>query len=146
MYVGFGPRGWGAVLLAAVSAAPALFTYQAGTTTYPAAVFLNSQIVGDPALSGTVVSKAHAGDTILLFATGLAPSTAGTIIQSPVVVPSPVTVTIGGQQASVGFAGLVASGEFQINVVVPDLPAGEYAVTVQVNGQASQSGVVIPVQ
>lgn len=130
----------------AVSAAPALFTYQAGTKTYPAAVFLNSQIVGDPALSGTVVSKAHAGDTILLFATGLAPSTAGTIIQSPVVVSSPVTVTIGGQQASVGFAGLVASGEFQINVVMPNLAPGEYPVTLQVNGQTSQTGVVIPVQ
>ena len=129
----------------AVSAAPALFTYQAGTKTYPAAVFLNSQIVGDPSISGTVVSKAHAGDTILLFATGLTPSTAGTIIQSPVVVPSTVTVTIGGQPASVGFAGLVASGEFQINVVVPNLAPGEYPVTLQVNGQTSQSGVVIPV-
>jgi uncharacterized protein (TIGR03437 family) len=133
------------VTATAASAAPALFTYQAGTKTYPAAVFLNSLIVGDPALSGTVVSKAHAGDTILLFATGLAPSTAGTIIQSPVVVPSPVTVTIGGQQASVGFAGLVASGEFQLNVVVPNLAPGEYPVTVTVNGQSSQSGVVIPV-
>lgn len=61
------------------------------------------------------------------------------------VVPSPVTVTIGGQQASVGFAGLVASGEFQLNVVVPNLPAGEYPITIQVNGQTSQSGVVIPV-
>jgi uncharacterized protein (TIGR03437 family) len=129
----------------AVSAAPALFTYQAGTKTYPAAVFLNSLIVGDPALSGTAVSKARAGDTILLFATGLAPSTAGIVIQSPVVVPSPVTVTIGGQQASVGFAGLVASGEFQINVTVPNLAPGEYPVTVSVNGQTSQSGVVIPV-
>jgi uncharacterized protein (TIGR03437 family) len=57
-----------------------------------------------------------------------------------------VTVTIGGQAASVGFAGLVASGEFQINVVVPNLPPGEYPVTVSVNGQSSQSGVVIPVQ
>jgi len=130
----------------AVSAAPALFTYQAGTKTYPAAVFLNSLIVGDPALSGTAVSKAHAGDTILLFATGLAPSTAGTIIQSPVVVTSPVTVTIGGQQVTPSFAGLVASGEFQINVVMPNLASGEYPVTVQVNGQTSQSGVVIPVQ
>jgi uncharacterized protein (TIGR03437 family) len=129
----------------AAAAAPALFTYTAGTKTYPAAVYLNSLIVGDPALSGTAVSKAHAGDTILLFATGLAPSTAGTIIQSPVVVQNPVTVTIGGQNAAVGFAGLVASGEFQINVTVPGLAPGEYPVTVQVAGQSSQSGVVIPI-
>jgi uncharacterized protein (TIGR03437 family) len=129
----------------AASTAPALFTYQAGTKTYPAAVFLNSQIVGDPVLSGTIVSKAHAGDTVLLFATGLATSAAGIIVQAPVVVPGQVTVTIGGQPANVGFAGLVASGEFQLNVVVPNLPPGEYPVVVTVNGQTSQSGVVIPV-
>jgi uncharacterized protein (TIGR03437 family) len=46
----------------------------------------------------------------------------------------------------VEFAGLVASGEFQINIVMPNLPAGEYPVVVQVAGQSSQSGVVIPVQ
>jgi uncharacterized protein (TIGR03437 family) len=60
-------------------------------------------------------------------------------------VQNPVTVTIGGQNAAVGFAGLVASGEFQINVTVPGLAPGEYPVTVQVAGQSSQSGVVIPI-
>lgn len=130
----------------ATASAPALFTYQAGGKTYPAAVYLNSLIVGDPAVSGNAVSKARAGDTILLYATGMAPSTAGTIIQSPVVVPGSVTVTIGGQNAPVGFAGLVASGEFQLNVTVPTLAPGDYPVLVSVNGQTSQTGVVIPVQ
>jgi uncharacterized protein (TIGR03437 family) len=130
----------------AVSNAPALFAYSAGGKTYPAAVYLNGQIVGDPVSGGTAVSKARSGDRILLFGTGLATSQAGTIVAAPVVVPSAVSVTVGSAPAVVEFAGLVASGEFQINIVMPNLPAGEYPVVVQVAGQSSQSGVVIPVQ
>jgi uncharacterized protein (TIGR03437 family) len=130
----------------AVQNAPALFAYSAGGKTYPAAVFVNSQIVGDPAVAGTAVSKAHVGDAILLFGTGLVPSPAGNIVSAPIVTSSPATVTIGGTNASVAFAGLVASGEFQINITVPPLPPGEYPVVVTVNGQSSQSGVIIPVQ
>jgi uncharacterized protein (TIGR03437 family) len=130
----------------AVGNAPALFSYTAGGQTYPAAVYLNGQIVGDPVSGGTAVSKARPGDRILLYGTGLATSQAGTIVTAPVVVPSTVTVTVGSSPAAVEFAGLVASGEFQINIVMPNLPAGEYPVVVQVAGQSSQSGVVIPVQ
>jgi uncharacterized protein (TIGR03437 family) len=130
----------------AVTNAPALFAYSAGGKTYPAAVYLNSLIVGDPVSGGTAVAKAHSGDRILLYGTGLAPSPAGSIVDSPIVVTSPVTVTVGSASAFVEFAGLVASGEFQINIVMPNLPPGEYPVTVTVAGQASQPGVVIPVQ
>ncbi len=129
----------------AVTNAPALFAYSAGGKTYPAAVYLNSLIVGDPATGGTAVAKAHAGDRILLYGTGLATSPAGTIVQAPIVVNSPVTVTVGPASALVEFAGLVASGEFQINIVMPSLPPGEYEVVVKVAGQSSQPGVVIPV-
>ena len=55
-------------------------------------------------------------------------------------------MTIGSANAAVSFAGLVASGEFQINITVPPLPPGEYPVVVTVNGQSSQSGIMIPVQ
>ena len=130
----------------AVTNAPALFSYSAGGKTYPAAVYLNSQIVGDPAVAGTAVAKAHTGDRILLYGTGIVPSPAGVIVQSAIVSTSPVTVTVGGQNAAVEFAGLVASGEFQINIVMPNLPSGEYPVVVKVAGQSSQAGVIIPVQ
>jgi uncharacterized protein (TIGR03437 family) len=130
----------------AVSNAPALFAYSAGGKTYPAAVYLNSQIVGDPAVAGTAVAKAHTGDRILLYGTGIGPSPAGVIVQSPIVSTNPVTVTVGGTDATVEFAGLVASGEFQINIVMPNLAPGEYPVIVKVAGQSSQSGVIIPVQ
>jgi len=61
------------------------------------------------------------------------------------VVPSTVTAKVGTADATVEFAGLVASGEFQINIVVPNLPAGEYPVTITVGGQTSQTGVVVPI-
>jgi uncharacterized protein (TIGR03437 family) len=130
----------------AVANAPALFSYSAGGKTYPAAVYLNSQIVGDPAVAGTAVAKAHGGDRILLYGTGIVPSPAGIIVQAPIVSTSPVTVTVGGTNATVEFAGLVASGEFQINIVMPTLAAGEYPVIVNVAGKSSQTGVIIPVQ
>jgi len=58
---------------------------------------------------------------------------------------SNVTVTVGSANATVEFAGLVAVGEFQINIVVPNLPDGESLVTVQVAGKSSQAGVTIAI-
>lgn len=124
--------------------APGLFAYTAGGKTYPAAVFLSGTIVGDPAATpGT--QEAHAGDSIELYATGLVASPAGTIIAAPIPVQDKVTVLIGDTPATVQYAGLVAVGEFQLNIVVPSLPAGEYPITVQIAGKSSQSGVVLPV-
>lgn len=56
-----------------------------------------------------------------------------------------VAVVLGTAAADVEFAGLVAAGQFQINIVVPNLPHGEHPLTIRYNGQASQSGVVLPV-
>jgi uncharacterized protein (TIGR03437 family) len=130
----------------AVTNAPALFAYSAGGKTYPAAVYLDSRIVGDPAVAGSAVAKAHGGDRILLYGTGIVPSPAGIIVAAPIVSTNPVTVTVGGQNATVEFAGLVASGEFQINIVMPTLAPGEYPVIVTVAAKSSQTEVIIPVQ
>jgi uncharacterized protein (TIGR03437 family) len=128
-----------------VSNAPALFTYSGGSKIYPAAVFSDGTIVGDPAaVPGT--QKAHAGDRVLLYATGLAASPAGNIVRAPIVLGTSATVSVGGSPAAIEFAGLVAVGEFQINIVVPNLPAGDYPIVVMVNGQASQVGVTLPVR
>jgi uncharacterized protein (TIGR03437 family) len=123
---------------------PGVFAYPAGDKTFAAAVFLSGTLVGDPAVTpGT--QEAHSGDHIELFATGLTASAAGTIIAAPMAIEDKVTVLIGDAPAKVEYAGLVAVGEFQINIVVPDLPAGEYPVTVQVAGKSSRSGVLLPV-
>ena len=130
----------------AVANLPALFAYSAGSKTYPAAVFLNGLIVGDPSISGNAVAKAKPGDIIEFYATGITTSPAGSIIGAPIAYGSPLTMTIGGANATVQFTGLVAPGEFQINAVVPNLGSGEYPVVITTAGQSSQTGVVVPVQ
>src|SRR5262249_44352031 len=117
----------------AVNNAPGLFTYSLGGKTYPAAVYANTfTVVGDPSVAGNSVRKAVAGDYISLYATGIGTAPAGIIIRDGGGV-SGVTATIGGQPATVAFAGLVAVGEFQVNVIVPQLSDGDYDVVIKYN-------------
>jgi uncharacterized protein (TIGR03437 family) len=139
----------------AVSSAPGIFPIILGGTNYAAGVFLDGKIVGDPAASSGF-RKAKPGDTIELFATGLAPSAAGTAVSlSPL---NGVTVTIGSTTVTADFAGLVAAGEFQINFKVPQefasMPEANYPITITVNRVSSPStidsnppgAVVLPIQ
>jgi uncharacterized protein (DUF1800 family) len=54
-------------------------------------------------------------------------------------------VTIGGVAATVQFAGIVAAGEYQINVMVPPVPNGDQPILATIAGVGSQAGVSIPV-
>ncbi|MEO7145126.1 MAG: S8 family serine peptidase [Bryobacteraceae bacterium] len=132
------------VTATAVPNAPALFSYQGGANKYPAAVFLNSAVWGDP---GVVLGTqlARPGDNVLLYATGLESSPSGTVISSPLDSAQPVTITIGSANANVTYAGLVAVGEFQINIVVPNLPPGNYPITINIAGQTSAAHVIAPI-
>lgn len=134
------------VTVNASAGAPGLFAYSLDLKTYyPAAVFLDGVILGDPATVGGT-RAAHAGDRILLFATGLGASPAGVLINAPVPFGNPVQVMIGTTPATVEFTGLVAPGEFQINIVVPGgLSPGNHPITLQTGGLSSQTGVVIPI-
>ena len=56
-------------------------------------------------------------------------------------------IKIGGLPATVQFAGLVAVGEFQFNVVVPAaLANGDQPITATYNGLSTQSGTLLTVQ
>jgi uncharacterized protein (TIGR03437 family) len=57
----------------------------------------------------------------------------------------PVTVTIGGVQATVLFAGLTSTGLYQINLTVPCVPDGNAAVYVNVAGQRSADGITMAI-
>jgi uncharacterized protein (TIGR03437 family) len=118
--------------------APGFFGYASGSNLFAAAVHLNGSVVGDPsAVAGTAAAKP--GETIEIFGTGFAPSTAGTV-NVPVAALSPAPViTIGGQQAVVTFGGIVGPGLYQVNVTVPNLTPGGYPVLVSVNGTTSLS-------
>ena len=134
----------------AVAHAPGLFTYSLDYKTfYPSAVYLNGTVVGDPAVAGNSVAKAHPGDYILLFATGLGASQAGQIINPAVPFADPVSVKIGNVDAIVlGSAYLIYAGEYQINIQVP--PAGltpdrDYTLKLTVDGASTQDNVVLPI-
>jgi uncharacterized protein (TIGR03437 family) len=124
-------------------------------TVYPAGVFPDGAYVGDPKI-GPSFRNAKPGDAIQLFATGLVPTPAGVLPASQNV--SGVTLTIGSVAVPADFAGLVAVGEFQINFTVPqqfaNMPAGNYPLSIQVNGVSSPVTInsippgqlVIPIQ
>src|SRR5262249_7531824 len=101
----------------AVQVAPAIFPYSLdnGKTFYPSAVFLDGTRLGDPAIFPGA-RQAKGGDKVILFANSLAPSPAGLTTVSDTT--HPVTVTIGSTTFAADFAGLVAPGEFQINITV----------------------------
>jgi len=87
---------------------------------------------------------------VVLYANGFGPTSApvvsGSTAQSGNLSPLPA-IQIGGIGASVLFAGLVAPGEFQFNVVVPSsLADGDQPILATYNGFATQAGTLITVQ
>jgi uncharacterized protein (TIGR03437 family) len=121
---------------------PSLYYYTFGSKNYAAAVFPDSTIMGDPAaVPGT--RKAKPGDILQLYAAGLGPTTSGPV-PSPIPITG-VTVTIGGVDAPVLAAALVAPGQFQVNITVPQIADGEYPITVSASGKTSPSNVVFEV-
>jgi uncharacterized protein (TIGR03437 family) len=55
-----------------------------------------------------------------------------------------VQASIGGQPAAIWFAGLTPRcvGIFQVNMIVPSLPPGEYPLVITLDGVASNSAIV----
>ena len=94
---------------------PSFFVFNGGP--YVAAVHANGSLIGP-------TTPAKPGETVLIFANGFGPTNvpvaSGSSTQSGVLSPLPV-IQIGGMTAAVQFAGLVAPGEFQFNVVVPGI-------------------------
>jgi uncharacterized protein (TIGR03437 family) len=117
---------------------------------YAVATHSNFTPVGPATLFPGQSTPARAGQTIVLWANGLGP------VSTPVVPGAPTqsgsltsvpVVRIGGQSATVTFAGLVSDGLYQINVTVPaGLGTGDVPVTATVGGAQSPSGLMISLQ
>jgi uncharacterized protein (TIGR03437 family) len=138
------PAGKSDLTVDTAAVSPALFCYSAAGYRWVAAIHTDGVLVSRSGLvSGIPYRPALPGETIALYGTGfgLAASWA-----SGASAASPVAVQINGVQAQVTFAGLVSPGVYQVNLTVPDLPDGDFAVEVEVNGQAAISDALIPVQ
>ena len=94
-------------------------------------------------------NPAHAGDVITIYCTGLG-AVSPAVGDGAVTPDAPltntvngVTVTIGGQQAAVMFAGLTPgfAGLYQINATVPDgvSPGDQVPTQINLAGQSSRT-------
>ncbi len=106
---------------------------------------------------GSINSPAHPaarGSIVSFYGTGMGafylPDGALTIATPYPVALAPVTVTIGGKPAPVQYAGaapFLVNGVFQVNVQIPpDVPPGNPAVVLTVDGIASTRNVTVAVR
>jgi uncharacterized protein (TIGR03437 family) len=133
--------------------APALFQFDPASRRYAAAVFADGSYVGPAGLFGAGVNTrpVKAGDVIQLFGTGFGPTDpavpANRVFSGTARLTNNLTVTVGGVPATVQFAGIVTTGLYQINIVIPaGLTAGDQPVIATVGGVASPAGVNLAVQ
>jgi uncharacterized protein (TIGR03437 family) len=132
----------------AQTVAPAFFVFNGGP--YVAATHADGNYLGPATLYPSATTPAAPGETVVLYANGFgatsSPVVSGAQTQSGTLSPLPV-VSVGGVNATVKFAGLVAPGEFQFNVIVPaPLPNGDQSITATYNGVTTQPGTLITVQ
>lgn len=134
-----------AFMVQAQSLSPSFFVFNGGP--YVAATHVGGALLGPVSLYPGSTTPAKPGETIVLYANGFGqtstPVVGGSEIQSGSLSPLPV-ITIGGIPATVQFAGLVAPGEFQFNVVVPaNAPSGDNALVATYGGaEASPAGLI----
>jgi len=129
--------------------APAAF--KVNGVQYAAALFSDGVFVGSPNLiPGAPFRPAKPGDTIVLYGVGFGATNpaqpAGRVVSGAANLAD-VVVQIGRVPASVTFAGLVsdAIGLYQLNVVIPAIPAGDAPLTIQVGGITSAQSLNLTV-
>ncbi len=101
----------------------------------------------------SAASPARAGETLVIYATGLGAVASAVASGSAATGPDAITgiaaVTIGNQSATVTYAGLAPSpvGCYQLNVVMPGgLATGDQAVVVSVNGSPATGRATVSVK
>jgi len=120
---------------------------------YVAAVHADGTYVAPLGYFGSAASSSPAqpGEIIMLYGTGFGPTTpaapVGQIVSgaAPLTDPTQLQIRIGPVVATVQFAGIVAAGEYQFNVLVPPLPAGDTQIVAVIAGVGTQSGLLIAI-
>jgi uncharacterized protein (TIGR03437 family) len=130
---------------------PALFMFGPLGQKYVAAVRSDGQYIGPTNLYPGYTVPAQAGNIIELYGTGFGPTNPptnfGQTFSGAPPTANTVTCTIGGVNTPVQFAGLVAPGEYQINIQVPSgLPSGDNLVVLKVGGVTTQANAYLTMQ
>jgi uncharacterized protein (TIGR03437 family) len=125
-----------------------------GPPVYAAAVHTDGIIVVPAGFYGAGVTTRPAtpGETIEIYGTGFGPTNpavaAGQLVSGapPLTDPTQLQIRIGGVLATVTYAGIVAVGEYQFNVLIPALPNGDQSIVATIGGLTSQTGISIPIK
>jgi uncharacterized protein (TIGR03437 family) len=138
----------GAYSATAAAISPSFFVFNGGP--YLAATHANGAYLGPATLFPGSTTPAKPGETVVLYGNGFGATSpavmSGSSMQSGTL-PSMPAIEVGGVPATVQFAGLVAPGQYQFNVVVPlNLSDGDQPVTASYGGQKTQSGTLITIQ
>ena len=129
--------GTGSILIQ--SSAPGLFMQQGAAAVVNQNGLINSQ--SQPAAAGSVIAAYLTG----LGAVNPPGVTGAAAAASPLsMVNGTVSATIGGVSATVRFAGLAPgfAGLYQVNIVVPQMAAGQYPLQISVGGVLSNAAMV----
>ena len=132
---------------------PGIFSTQYGTG-QAFAINSDGSLAGlAGSVPGFIAHPAHPGDIILVLATGLGAVTpsiatgaaASDGLRNTVATP---TVLIGNKDAQLPFSGLSPQfvGVNQLNVVVPDLPTGVYALQLSEGGATTTNQVTVAIE
>jgi uncharacterized protein (TIGR03437 family) len=136
--------------------APASFNI--GGKQYVVAQFTDGSYVLPPnAIAGLTTRQAKPGETVIIYGVGFGPVLdsgnqnipAGTIVQAVNKLASTLTMSIGGSDATLGYAGLAPNyvGLYQFNVVVPGIADNDLApVTFKLNGAAGTQTLYLAVK
>ncbi|HTR38575.1 MAG TPA: hypothetical protein VMH80_21865 [Bryobacteraceae bacterium] len=129
--------------------APAFFLFSGSQ--YVAATHAAGNYLGPLSLYPGTTTPASPGEPITVYAGGfgqtIPPLTNRSASQSGTLPPPLPVFTISGIPAEVQFAGVVAPGLYQFNIVVPpSAPSGDDPIQATYAGAATQSGALISVQ
>ncbi len=118
--------------------APALFVNGA----YVAALHANNTVVGPTTLVPNNSTPAKSGETIVMFGTGFGVTSPGVVSGGVVTTAAPLVLTpailFDNIPGRVVFAGLIATGVYQFNVVVPaGVPDGDIPVVASTAGYST---------
>lgn len=150
------PRGTGRATVRMDRYAPGLFLQDPENRKYAAAVHSTGGVVGKQGLypsSPSLTRPLLAGGRAQLYGSGWGrtdrPQPEGVLFAGAfsIVGIEHLRVYVGGQPAAVEFAGAVAPGLYQINIVAPpSLPSGDHLVEVQFGNYRTQPNVYITIQ
>jgi uncharacterized protein (TIGR03437 family) len=142
------------VLALEQTGAPAFFQLRANTTLYVAGTHADGSYLAGAALvqQGVAGTPAKPGETIVLYGNGFGatqpPISATALVSSPLPLANvqDLRIRIGGVDCAIAFAGLVAPGLYQFNVVVPQVTDGDQSVVAELHGLLTRPDLLVTVQ